>query len=140
MQTPEAVPDCAESLLQESAWLRGLVVHLLGDAREVDDVVQDVRLAALKQGPPARSLRGWLAAVARHTIQRRQRRARMTQHFEGVAARPEALASAHDVVARVEAQRKVVEAVLALEEPYRSAILLRFFDKFNNFTKGALAG
>jgi RNA polymerase sigma-70 factor (ECF subfamily) len=119
----------AEVLLREHAWLRGLLAGLLSDPHEVDDVLQDVRIAALTRAPhELRSVRGWLGAVAQRLAVRRRRRARLGAWSEAQAARPEALPSALDVVARVEAHRKVVDAVLALEEPYRSAILMRFFE------------
>lgn len=33
-----------------------------------------------------------------------------------------------EIAARVEVQRRVAEAVLALDEPYRTVVLLRFFE------------
>src|SRR5262249_42633827 len=43
------------------------------------------------------------------------------------AARAEALPSSGDELVRAELLREVVEAVLALDEPYRSTILARYF-------------
>src|SRR5262249_2476393 len=45
------------------------------------------------------------------------------------AARPEAVASTLEVLARAAAHRELVDAVMALDEPFRTAILLRFFDE-----------
>ena len=43
-------------------------------------------------------------------------------------ARTEGSTSTLDVVARAEGQERLLRAVLALEEPFRSAILLRFYE------------
>jgi hypothetical protein len=48
---------------------------------------------------------------------------------ERVAARPEALPATDDLVQRAELLRAVVDHVIALPEPYRSTILLRFFEE-----------
>ncbi len=126
---PPILETSADVLLRESAWLRGLVAHLVGESHERDDIVQDVAVLGLTRAPrDVHSLRGWLATVVRRVAGRRRLRAERGRTSEARAARPEAQPSAHDVVARVEAHRRVVEAVLTLEEPYRSAVLLRFFE------------
>ncbi|MEZ5966186.1 MAG: sigma factor-like helix-turn-helix DNA-binding protein [Planctomycetota bacterium] len=120
---------CAEVLLRETSWLHQLVAGLARDGHDVDDVVQEVRILALTRAPTqTRSMRAWLTAVARHVTARRGRRARLGERCERLAARPEALPATSDVVARVEAHHRVVEAVLSLDEPYRSTVLLRFFE------------
>lgn len=126
---PPSLTDGAEHLLAETAWLRGLIAHLVRDPHEREDIAQEVGALALRQTPEQlRSVRGWLAAVVRSVAGRRRQRAALGRLGELHAARPEAEPSAHDVVARVESHRRVVETVLALEEPYRSVVLLRFFE------------
>jgi DUF4097 and DUF4098 domain-containing protein YvlB len=46
-------------------------------------------------------------------------------------ARDGAAPDAPDVITRAETHRNVVQAVLALEEPYKSTLLLRFFDELS---------
>src|SRR5262245_668720 len=76
----------------------------------------------------AATLRAYLARIVRNiALDRARERSRRLRH-EQKAARPEATGSAADAVARAEAHRRVVEAVLALDEPYRATLLLRFFD------------
>jgi len=129
MPPDDAVRTRAELLLRETAWLRQLVLHLAGNVHDADDVVQDVGVLALTRAPhEVHSVRAWLTAVAQRVVQRRQRRAHLGARRLRDVARSEAQPSAHEVVARVEAHRRVVEAVLALEEPYRSVVLLRFFE------------
>src|SRR6185503_5601528 len=59
--------------------------------------------------------------------ERARRESRRAGH-EARAARSEALTSSADLVARASVQRRVVELVLALEEPYRETVLLRYFE------------
>ena len=119
----------ADSLLAEIGWIRRLALQLVRDAAEADDVVQQTLLAALEQrGGPPRELKPWLAAVARRQAAFARRTSARRAQREAVAARSEALPSAEELASRAEVQRALVDAVLALDEPYRSAVLLRYFE------------
>lgn len=125
----EASPS-VERLLSESVWLASLARALLGgDEASVDDVVQEARLAALQSAPedPGHA-RAWLARVTRNFALRVRLRRTRRERRERAAAVPEALPSTLELVERVNAQRRVSAAVVALEEPYRSVVLLRWFD------------
>jgi len=115
----------ADVLLEHREFLRRLARGILHDADAADDVAQDAIVAALGERP--RNLRGWLGKVARHLALSRRRAEARRDLRERAAARPEALPSAAEGVARLEIQRKVVDAVLALDEPYRSVVVHRFF-------------
>ena len=77
---------------------------------------------------PARR-RPWLVAVLRRkavdVLRRRERRSRR----ERAAAVPEAQLSAADAVVRAESGRRLVAALLDLEEPFRTAVLLCYLDE-----------
>ena len=125
-----AVPPAtdAAALLAEQAWLRRLARALVGESG-ADDLSQDVVTAALQQRPEVRDgLRPWLSRVARRLALQRRRRAERRQRRERLAARGEAEPSAVDVVGRAQLQRTVVDATLQLDEPYRTTLLLRFYD------------
>jgi len=124
---PEA-PD-PESLLQHAGWLRALVRGLIRGEQEVEDVLQDTWVTALER-PPQRSgaLPTWLARVARNLAFNRGRSRSRRARRERVQARPEGVPSTEEMVERAELHRRVVQAVLALEEPYRSTLLMRFFE------------
>jgi RNA polymerase sigma factor (sigma-70 family) len=94
-----------------------------------EDLVQDAWVAALERPPrDDRPLRGWLATVLRNRWRDLGRERGWRERRERAAARDEALPSAHELVERASVQRTLVEAVLELEEPYRSTVLLRFFE------------
>ncbi|MCI0340804.1 MAG: sigma-70 family RNA polymerase sigma factor [Planctomycetales bacterium] len=126
---PSPTTPAIESLLSQEGWLRGLARHLLYGDVDVDDVVQETWLAVFRS-PPKRPEhpRGWLATVLRNLIRRRRRVAEAREHRESAVATPEALPSTVELVERASIRREVIEAVLALEEPYRTAILLRYFE------------
>ncbi len=118
-----------EALVEHAAFLNRLARSLVFDAGQAEDVVQEAMLAALEQpAPPRAGLRGWLAGVTRNlalkSLRGKNRRARR----ERAVARPEGLASAAEVAERVELQRRVAAAVHTLEEPYRSAVVHRYYD------------
>jgi RNA polymerase sigma-70 factor (ECF subfamily) len=116
----------ADELLRHGTFLRALATGLLGDETGADDVVQDAYARAIVHGP--RHPGAWLARVVRNLAIRGRIGGARRSRRERVAARPEAEPSAADVVARLEIQRRVVEAVLALREPYRTTIVQRYFD------------
>ncbi|MHC4340475.1 MAG: RNA polymerase sigma factor [Planctomycetota bacterium] len=116
-----------EELLAHGAFLRGLACALLRDEQGAEDVVQDTYVAALRR-PPARHAPGaWLAVVARNLARRRRRTELRRGQRERATARTEGLPSTAEVAAQVELQEKVAAAVGALGEPYRSAVVLRFY-------------
>ncbi|MEM7205946.1 MAG: RNA polymerase sigma factor [Planctomycetota bacterium] len=118
----------SDRLLAETDWLRGLARSLV-DEDSADDLLQETLLVALHRDRTRTGrLRPWLAGIARKLALGRVRaRARERRRVERCAvAEPEP--GAADAVLEVAARRRVVAAVTALDEPYRSAVLLRFFE------------
>jgi len=118
-----------EMLIGQADFVGALSRSLLADPHAADDVAQETLLAAL-EAPPAEAgaLRGWLARVARNFALQRGRGERRRTAREHGAARPERIPSTADVLERESARAAVVRAVLELDEPYRTAILLRFYE------------
>jgi len=105
--------------------LRALARSLVRDAAAADDVIQEACLAALRRGNASRP---WLVGVVRNLARRRHRDEARRAERERRAARPEASAADDQAVERAELQRALLDELLALEEPYRSAMLLRHVD------------
>jgi len=121
-------PDSA-LLLAEGRWLSALARRLVRDGIEAEELAQDTLAHSLEHRPDSSlPLRGWLATVLRRRLGDRRRRARARAVREQLAAREEAQPSTLDVVAKAEQQRLLVETLLRLDEPYRTTVLLRFFE------------
>lgn len=123
----DPIEPSPEQWMAESRWLRRLALRLVGNAAHAEDLVQDTWLTALRRRPAACGApREWLAAVVRrmsHT--RRRAEARRTERERATYAdvsppRPD------ELFQRAEAQKLLAEAVMRLEEPYRSTVILRY--------------
>jgi RNA polymerase sigma factor (sigma-70 family) len=115
-----------EELLAHADWLRRLARHV---AREdADDVVQETWVAALRSGPAARIARPWLAEVLRNFARRALRTDRARQAREERVEPLDTPATPETLVERAEAQRLLAGLVMALDEPSRSTVLLRYFE------------
>lgn len=110
------------------AFVRRLAHGLLRDGHDADDAAQDVWLAAIEHAPrETGALRNWLAHVTKNfAIRSLTSRAARTRREEIVASEHSS-PDVHEMVAREEIRQKVFSAAVALEEPYRTVILLRYF-------------
>ena len=126
----DRVPIDVETLLAHEGFVRGLARRLVRDDDEADDVVQQTWVAALARPPRAdeRGLRGWFTTVVRNVVRQRRRGDARRARRERAAARPEGAPSTAELLARESARRTLVEAVLALEEPTRSTVVLRWLE------------
>jgi len=120
------VDASVETLLAHRAWVRALASTLAQPA-DADDLEQEAWLAALERSPGDIAPTAWLATVLRRAAAKMRRTVFRRAARERAAARHEGAPDA-DLVARAETHERVVHAVLALPEPYRSAILLRYFE------------
>jgi RNA polymerase sigma factor (sigma-70 family) len=138
--TTEAETPKLEELLRRAPWARRLARHLVRRREDADDLLQDAWLAASDRasaGSGHTASRPWLSGVlrvlslnqARAAARRRQREA------EAAAARPAGqgveAAGPDQVLGHLETQRRLSAALLALEEPYRTTVLLRYYEELS---------
>ena len=118
-----------EELLAHADWVRGLARRLVADAGVADDLVQETWLEALRRPPgDRRNLRGWLARVVRRRARQRARSEGRRARREGAAEAGEAPPAAEELAERFELQRLLARFVAELREPYREAVLLRYYE------------
>jgi RNA polymerase sigma factor (sigma-70 family) len=116
-----------EHLLANAGWVRRLAGALCEPAL-ADDVTQDALEAGLRHPPDAgRPIRPWLSRTVRNFVRMRTRADRR-RGLREAATIVAAVASPEELVAQAEQHRQLVSAVLALSEPYRQTILLRYYD------------
>jgi RNA polymerase sigma factor (sigma-70 family) len=117
-------PTTLLALERHGSFVRRLARSLCADENEANDLVQETWLATLRAQPSERGgLRPWLESVLRRAAWTRRRADWRRTHREQLAARPE---SAPDPTRALAWQHEVVEAVLALDESYREAVLLTY--------------
>ena len=117
-----------EQLTAEMAWIRRIARALCVDASTADDIAQETWLAAAGKVPDDRPLRPWLVRVMTNIVRMRFRGEHRRSVREEAAERPADVATAAELIDRVEIQRVVAGEVLALAEPYRSTVLLHYFE------------
>ena len=118
-----------ESLLDEGPFLARLARALVRDEHLADDLIQETWLAALRR-PPQGDVRSWFTAVAHNLVRRGSRAASNREQRERSVARPELGPSPEEIQRRESVRSLVVEKVLGLPEPYRTSVLLRFFENW----------
>lgn len=124
-----SAPIPIERLLAHREWVRHVARAMVRDENDADDLEGEMWLDALRRPlRSGRSLRGWIyTALRRDRVDgRRSEGARARR--ERAVAREDAFPSAGELVAKADAHRQVVVAVMELAEPYRTTILYRFFE------------
>lgn len=124
-----AGPADPDALAAHAEAIRRLARSLVADDATADDVAQETMRVGLEHPPRAGyPAFAWLSGIARNVVRGLRRGDRRRLARETAAARPDAAPSTADAVVRMAERRRVVDAVLALDEPYRSTIALRWFD------------
>jgi RNA polymerase sigma-70 factor (ECF subfamily) len=122
-------PVAVETLLKNASWLGRLARALARDPAEAEDVLQETWLKAIERPPRSeRGLRSWLAAVARTIVLDRHRAKSRRERRERTVEAPSPVPDPAVLAERAEIHRRLVDHVLALPEPGRSTVLLRYFE------------
>lgn len=117
-----------EALTAEREWVRRLALAVSMHPGEAEDLEQETWLAALTGRRPRGPLRAWLASVLRSSEKQRRRGALRRKDHEARIEAPGDPVATDEILSRMELQRHIAETVRALEEPYRTTVLLRFYE------------
>jgi len=125
---PEGVPTA--DLLIHADFVRGLARDLVRDESAAEDLAQDAWVRALEKGPrDDASLRGWFATLLQNLQHNRRRAERRRADRERQATAPLAVPSAAHIFEREQVRERLVRAVMRLDEPFRSTVLLRYYEE-----------
>lgn len=134
--------DRVRALMGETGWLRRLAQSMVKDPDAADDLAQDAWIIATQKAPTdGRPLRPWLARVLLNLVRMRSRgdkRRTAREERSGEAERGEA--TPEQLYERVEMQRMLADAVLALSPIYRDVVLLHYVDGLTSIEIGARFG
>lgn len=118
-----------ENLLSDTHWVRSLALSLVRDPHRADDLVQRTWVRVLERPPQGvRSASSWLGTVMRNLVRDDHRSETRRKSREARCAARDPAPSTADLVIRADAQQRLTRAVIELDEPYRTVVLLRFFD------------
>jgi RNA polymerase sigma-70 factor (ECF subfamily) len=114
---------------RHAGWVESLARSLIVDQDEVDEVVQDTWLSALRHRHRHElNLRSWLARIVKNSMRQRSRTCRRFERREQEIAVPDELPSTVDLLRVKELRRDVRKAVLNLPEPTRSTVLFHYHE------------
>ena len=127
--TPVSPSSDPDRLLAHAEFLHRLTRRLVADSQSADDVEQETWLAALGGRPPSQPsrARAWLSVVARNAARRMHRDGARRTRREAAVARPEA-GDDRPPGDAARLHRVLVDAVLALDDLTRTALIERFLD------------
>jgi len=115
-------------LLEQASFLRALCASLVQDEHLAEDVAQEVFIRARGSEPAPGNQRTWLRTIARSIAANFRRSDRRRRRRELAVAGSVTLPSAAAEAVSREVLRSVVDAVLALHEPYQTAVLMRYYE------------
>jgi len=127
--------------LQHEAALRRLARGLLRDPAAADEAAQHAVLqAASSERTSGAGLWPFLVTTLRNHAKNLHKLAQRRTRHETAAARRDTVAPADDLLAREQLRRRVADAVLALDEPYRTTVWLRWFENVSTSAIAARLG
>ena len=131
---PPTEADLAE-LARSPAATRGLAWALLRGDSLAEDAHQDVLLSALERPPHIeRGWVGWFRAAVRRRTLHLARHEGLRVERQGIVAPEEHVArgdAPSDAVSREELRERLIAEVMALSQPYRTPIYLRYFEQLD---------
>ncbi|MCU0726262.1 MAG: sigma-70 family RNA polymerase sigma factor [Planctomycetes bacterium] len=118
-----------DELLAHVPFVRGLAFALVGEAADADDITQETLLRVIERPPRVlTSLRAFLTGVVSNVARMHWRGKGRRRRREALAAAAAAAPSAADSAEKVEILRRVTTAVAETAEPYRTVLLLRYYE------------
>src|SRR5262245_52786760 len=130
-----------QSALQHEAALRRLARGLLRDPAAADEATQHALLqAAAGRRASGTGLWPFLVTTLRHHAANLRKLAVRRARHERAASSTATTTPVDELAAREQLRRRVADAVLALDEPYRTTVWLRWFEEMSTAVVAAHQG
>lgn len=118
-----------KELLANKDFVCALARSLIADEHLAEDVIQETWLAALRTSPADSSaVKSWLSSVVRNLSKLFLRRETRLKTRERAAASTEMLPSTDKILEQEVEKLRLAQAVQSLKEPYRAAVVLRYYE------------
>ncbi len=118
-----------KELIGHADFIKSLALHLVADEHQAADIRQQTWLAALENPTNIRkSLQAWLARVSRNIKYMAYRDEKHRKEREQASIRRKSIPTPVEIVEKLEIRQLLVDELLHLKEPYRSTIVLRFYE------------
>ncbi len=123
-------PVSLESLLSHQTWAMRLARRLVHEEGEAEDLLQRTWIAALRHPPGSeRGARAWIRKVILNLARERYRRDQTRRRHELAGSSEERHApDAYELTSHKEICGLLGQQLLALDEPYRTVLVQRFYD------------
>ena len=126
--TENPIPSL-ESLLAHRRWVRGVARRLLRDEHAAEDLAQEAWVRAMRSPPdPERDPKPWLRRVLKNLASNVRRGEGRRQKRETAWRESREQRSPEALVAEAEQHKRLVNLLLDLEEPFKTALVLRFYE------------
>jgi RNA polymerase sigma factor (sigma-70 family) len=126
-----SVDDLADAIAADWRWMQRVARALLRDPTLADDACQQAWCAAQQMRRGWRPPRAWLGEAVRRIARGLRRAAGRRRKLLGDLPTPEPAPTTAELVARSEVCRRLLDWLLALEEPVRTTALLHFQQGFS---------
>jgi RNA polymerase sigma-70 factor (ECF subfamily) len=135
-------PLTLDHLLEHQTWALRIARQLVREEHEAEELVQRTWIAAMRRPPDtARGARAWIRRVILNLARERHRRVGTRLRHElasqdASATSPDASESA----SREEIRELLADRLLALQEPYRTTLTLRYYEDLSSTEIAARLG
>lgn len=128
MSPKQPMTGFEDRLVSHSARVRSFAHSLTADAALAEDIAQEAIIQALLHGAEDHpQLGAWLARTVRNRLYQEYRSAARRRRRETLVVAAESSDGDVDRLAREEMVESLRQAVMGLEEPYRTTVILRYF-------------
>ncbi len=118
-----------DSLLEHRTWVRAVARRLLRDEHAAEDLAQEAWTRALRSPPdPERDPKPWLRRVLKNAASNMRRGDSRRTQREAAWREQREQRTPGELVAEAEQHKRLVSHVLELEEPFKTTLVLRFYE------------